>query len=70
MKTRFFLAPSEPKDDYISFYPDGTIKEFMKHNPPCKQCLIQAICIRYNNHLEIKACDKLKNFIMNNKYFY
>jgi len=53
---------------------------FMKHNPPCKQCLIQVMCIKENlahptldsepDHLYIKLCDKLKQFIYDNNLFY
>jgi hypothetical protein len=51
----------------------------MRYNPPCKDCLVCNMCIneKLNNvsaevfepYLYIKICDKLKNFINNNKLF-
>jgi hypothetical protein len=51
------------------------INKFMIHNPPCRKCLIQSMCIEENlshptldsepDHLDIKVCEKLKTFIDN-----
>jgi len=51
----------------------------MKYNPPCKECLIQGMCLKENpahptldsepDHLYIKICDKLIRFISNNINF-
>ena len=53
-----------------------TVNNFMKHNPPCKDCLIQGMClsnVSYNNNdficIKIKKCKQLINFINNNKFF-
>ena len=45
-----------------------TIDNFMKHEPPCKECLIQRMCIKQDsdhvhNFIHINLCDKLKEFI-------
>ncbi len=53
---------------------------FMEHNPPCKKCLIQNMCIRENiehetldsppTHLYIRSCKELRDFIVNSKIFF
>jgi hypothetical protein len=63
---------------YLNIY--TLTNNFMKHNPPCKQCLIQGMCIRENlahpiydsdpNYLHIKACNDLKEFVANNEIFF
>jgi hypothetical protein len=64
--------------DYIDIY-NITISQFMKYNPPCKECLVQNMCMRflYNNcgsvfeflELEFKRCDNLIDFMLYNKDF-
>lgn len=53
-----------------------TMDEFMKYNPPCKECLVQSMCINGQDHIEhiiinggitIKSCEKLKSFIEGNQ---
>lgn len=46
---------------------------FMKYDPPCKECLIQSMCINEHlahptndslpDHINIRTCENLKNFI-------
>lgn len=64
-----------PYINYIYIY--TLTDDFMKYNPPCKECIIQAMCIKENlshptelDHLYIKLCDRLKQFIYDNKFFY
>lgn len=64
--------------DFIFVY--SRYNNFMKTNPPCKNCLIRSMCIKeninepameiFNPYLYIEICDRLKNFIHNNKLFY
>jgi len=70
MKTTFFYIPSiNDRTKYITLYA-GTIEEFMKHNPPCKRCLVQPICVELDGNIKIKACNKLRKFMDNSKFFY
>jgi uncharacterized protein (UPF0179 family) len=47
----------------------------MGANPPCKECLVQSMCITnkdngYNTGiLRIRACDRLNDFVENNYWF-
>lgn len=59
------LVRDQDTDIYIHM---TTIDNFMKHNPPCKDCLIQGMCIKQkkdhvHNFLHIQICDKLREFI-------
>jgi len=52
------------------------IEEFMKHNPPCKKCLVQSMCIEKKilssntiALLLVRSCDDLIFFIHNNMSF-
>jgi hypothetical protein len=52
-----------------------TLDAFMKSNPPCKECLIQSMCIinktsRYYDKLEINSCNRLNEFSLNNYWFH
>ena len=45
-----------------------TLTNFLKYKPPCKQCLIQGMCIREitdikPTYLIIKICSKLKKHL-------
>ena len=48
---------------------------FMGSCPPCKECLVQNMCIDItpNNYekevLTIRACDRLNEFVENNYWF-
>jgi hypothetical protein len=48
---------------------------FMGTNPPCKECLIQNMCIDitpntyHKEELKIRTCDRLTNFVENNYWF-
>ena len=63
--------------DYIRMY--ILIDDFIKLNPPCRTCLVQSMCVSEKlahptldslpNHLRIKICEKLNNFVKNNKFF-
>jgi len=52
-----------------------TLDIFMGANPPCKECLINTMCIYApsNNHIKqvltIKACNRLDEFVENNYWF-
>ena len=55
-------------NDYIYLY--CKLNTFFKTNPPCKECLIQVICLEDISDLlddfvgfQIKSCDLLKEFI-------
>lgn len=53
---------------------DFTWDKFMKYNPPCKECLVQGMCITHHDYFSepfvtTKACNILYEFITNNKYF-
>lgn len=70
MKKILFLNVSE----IIFVY--KTIDIFLIYNPPCKECLVQNMCIsnvRYSNGdficIKIKKCKRLINFINSNKFF-
>lgn len=68
--TFFFTHDISDRHKYINLYA-GTIDEFMKHNPPCKKCLVQPTCILSNDtYIKIKTCNKIEKFMANNKYFY
>jgi len=69
------------KSKYIKYFHIYThLDTFMEYNPPCKECLIQSMCIKIQishpifdmdpDHLSIKTCDRLKGYIDNNKNFY
>jgi len=54
---------------------DSTINNFMKYNPPCKDCLVQCMCLlnRDNSsppHIRAKTCNILYKFIKENRSFH
>jgi len=63
--------------NYIRIY--TPFNDFMKNNPPCQTCLIQSMCVREKfahptldsipDHLQIKICDKLIEFVDNHNSF-
>ena len=69
MKTTFFTLAINSK--YTTLYA-GTLEEFMEHDPPCKECLVQAACIKTNEYeyIIIHTCDIIKKFMNKSKYFY
>lgn len=57
---------------------DITLNEFLTHNPPCKECLIQPMCMFMGNYFDrkgikpklfVKACKKLDKFMERKKCF-
>lgn len=51
-----------------------TLDTFMGACPPCKECLIQSMCIVNNDtkhykKLTIRACERLNEFAENNYWF-
>jgi hypothetical protein len=48
-----------------------SMDEFMTSNPPCKECLIQVMCLKPNNKysfIKTRSCAILNEFILANKY--
>ncbi len=50
-----------------------TIEEFMEFNPPCKECLVQSMCLKYYNDISppwirTRLCANLNEFILANKF--
>ena len=51
------------------------INRFMKYNPPCKECLVQNMCleeympITKQISLQLKKCEKLDKFINSRIFF-
>jgi len=63
-------------DIFTTLENKSTMDEFIKCNSPCKDCLVQSMCINGRNNIEhivvnggitMKLCEKLKEFISNNK---
>jgi hypothetical protein len=59
------LVRDQDTDLYIHM---TTIDNFMKHKPPCQDCLIQGMCIkqdkdRVHNFIHMQICNKLREFI-------
>ena len=56
----------------ISYIYYTSLDIFMRSNPPCKECLINTMCI-YDDCtvkvLTIRACDRLNKFVKNNYWF-
>lgn len=34
----------------------SSLDNFMKYNPPCKECLVQVTCIEEEKHLDLPPC--------------
>ena len=57
---------------------DVTIDKFLEYDPPCKECLVQATCLRnstnivteYSKYIYLEMCDRLKFFITFDERFY
>lgn len=64
---------------------ERTIEEFMEFNPPCKECLVQAVCVsnarpmyvEYKDAaheefllIKIRGCKDLEEFVRWNPSFY
>lgn len=54
-----------------------TLEEFIKYDPPCKECLVQPTCLIVRKHnisykrvddIELKICEKLEKFLTINKF--
>jgi len=47
-----------------------TLQEFIKSNPPCKDCLVQSMCImthtRYPTIMFKRSCRSLSDFVKQN----
>jgi len=71
-------------EDYINIFlpltseetDEKTIDEFIKCASPCKECLIQSMCIKDRIYIDsnkryrgisLKICEKLKEFISKNR---
>jgi len=67
-------------DDYINIFTpltnEETIDEFIKYDIPCKDCLVQSMCIKDRIFIDcdnkyrginLKICEKLKRFIDKNR---
>lgn len=63
--------------DYAHIY-NTTIDEFLTHNPPCKGCLIQPMCMHVDDYIDksktkpklfVKACKDLDDYMRNKKCF-
>ena len=54
-----------------------TLDEFLEYNPPCKECLVQSMCLKDRIYIDsnnksyrginLKLCEKLKGFIDKNR---
>ena len=54
---------------------DSTMNNFMKYNPPCKDCLVQCMCLSNCDnsstpYITAKTCSILYKFIKKNRSFY
>lgn len=56
-----------------------TIDEFNKYNVPCKECLVQSMCITEQNNInnifvkegiKLQLCENIKRFININDYLF
>ena len=65
------------KSDNCSYIYDITIDEFLTHIPPCKECLIQPMCMyvtkcmtdKIKPKVVIKTCKELDKFMKGKKCF-
>jgi hypothetical protein len=78
LKEKFIIYYSE--DNYIHIYSIPVNKitkdEFMKCDIPCKDCLVQTMCLLgtnsishlvINDGIKIQLCDRMKEFIIENE---
>lgn len=74
LKEKFIIYYSE--DNYIYIYSTPvdkiTINEFMKYDIPCKNCLVQSMCIIGQNNIngivikegiKLQLCERMEKFI-------
>jgi len=67
MKDNYNYDNLNPKTHILMY---SSLDNFMKYNPPCKECLIQNMCIKETIYLHlppyliIKRCDKLTEFLL------
>ena len=60
------------RSGFYSYIYYTTLDIFMGAFPPCRECLVNTMCINYNHNeevLQIKACDRLNEFVENNYWF-
>ena len=70
---------------YRTLIYERTIEEFMEFNPPCKECLVQAVCVSYARPMyveykdaaheeflliKIRGCKDLEEFVKRNPVFF
>lgn len=70
---------------YRIFIYERTVEEFMEFNPPCKECIVQAVCVSYAHPMyveyrdaaheeflliKIRGCKDLEEFVRWNPIFY
>lgn len=53
--------------DKTVYIHQSTIESFMEKNPPCKNCLVQNMCIKQDrdqvhNFISLEICNKFKEF--------
>lgn len=63
-KVLTIITVSASKNAWIHRF---TIESFMEKNPPCKNCLVQNMCIKQDkdhihNFIRLEVCDKFKEF--------
>jgi hypothetical protein len=62
---RTFILYADGHNNYIYIY--HSIDDFFKVNPPCKECLVNSMCItdirKMVVGIQIKSCSLLKEFI-------
>jgi len=54
---------------------NSTMNNFMKYNPPCKDCIVQCMCLLNRDNwltpfITTKTCSILYKFIKKNNSFY
>ncbi len=81
LSEKFIIYYSE--DNYIHIYSTPvdkiSIDEFMKYDVPCKDCLVQSMCITGQNNIndifikegiKLKLCEKMEKFIDINRFLF
>jgi len=78
LKEKFIIYYESDNIVHLCSTPHNSITtdEFMKYNIPCKDCLVQSMClnrlddigpITINSGIKIQLCEKMKKFIGKNK---
>jgi len=66
-------------DIFTTLENKSTMDEFIKCDSPCKNCLVQSMCINGRDNIEhiiinggitMKSCEKLKSFIKKNRFLF